>query len=70
MTSRSRRSNGEGNIRPLPSTNWNWRHTVGTTVDGRQLMESGTEPTRREAERVLRESITDFERGLTPSRNS
>lgn len=61
-----RRENGEGCVKQLPSGSYRWQITLGFDVQGKQLLKSGTEKTKRDAERARVQALADYQRGLLP----
>lgn len=61
-----RRENGEGCVKQLPSGSYRWQITLGFDPHGKQLLKSGTERSRREAERARVQALADHQRGLLP----
>ncbi len=59
-----RRENGAGCVKRLPSGSYRWQITVGFDEHGRQILRSGTEKTRRDAERERTRAVADHSRGL------
>ncbi|BDP42581.1 site-specific integrase [Deinococcus aetherius] len=62
-----RRDNGEGCVKQLPSGSYRWQITLGFDERGKQLLKSGTEKTKRDAERARVQALADYQRGLLPT---
>ncbi|MCY1702763.1 tyrosine-type recombinase/integrase [Deinococcus sp. SL84] len=64
MTGRTqtKRGNGSGSVRKLPSGKWQWRASI-RLHSGETLRVAGTAPTKTAAEAALREAQTDASRG-------
>ena len=61
-----RRENGEGCVKKLPSGSYRWQVTLGFDERGKQLLKSGTEKTKKDADRARMLALADHQRGLLP----
>lgn len=61
-----RRENGEGCVKKLPSGSYRWQVTLGFDERGKQLLKSGTEKTKKDADRARTLALADHQRGLLP----
>ncbi|GGR53151.1 site-specific integrase [Deinococcus seoulensis] len=61
-----RRENGEGCVKKLPSGSYRWQVTLGFDDQGKQLLKSGTEKTKKDADRARVQAVADQQRGLLP----
>ncbi|PYE54081.1 tyrosine-type recombinase/integrase [Deinococcus yavapaiensis] len=61
-----RRTNGDGCVKKLPSGSHRWQITLGFDEHGRQILKSGTEKTKQDAERARVQALADHSRGLLP----
>ncbi|AFZ67181.1 tyrosine-type recombinase/integrase [Deinococcus peraridilitoris] len=61
-----RRDNGEGCVKKLPSGSHRWQITLGFDEHGRQILKSGTERNRKDADQARIQALADHQRGLLP----
>lgn len=61
-----RRENGESCVKKLPSGSYRWQVTLGFDERSKQLLKSGIEKTKRDADRARVQALADHQRGLLP----